>query len=74
MGLSIADIFMFSEVFEIEEQNKNVTEKNISDRKQTSENRNDIEIEYASVEDTLSMDRNASNETTLISDIPNLIN
>lgn len=65
---------MFSEVFEIEEQNKNVTEKNISDRKQTSENRNDIEIEYASVEDTLSMDRNASNETTLISDIPNLIN
>ena len=74
MGLSIADIFMFSEVFEIQEQNKNVTEKNISDRKQTSENRNDIEIEYASVEDTLSMDRNASNETTLISDIPNLIN
>ena len=65
---------MFSEVFEIQEQNKNVTEKNISDRKQTSENRNDIEIEYASVEDTLSMDRNASNETTLISDIPNLIN
>ena len=74
MGLSIADIFMFSEVFEIQEQNKNVTEKNISDRKQTTENRNDIEIEYASVEDTLSMDRNASNETTLISDIPNLIN
>ena len=74
MGLSIADIFMFSEVVEIQEQNKNVTEKNISDRKQTSENRNDIEIEYASVEDTLSMDRNASNETTLISDIPNLIN
>lgn len=65
---------MFSEVFEIQEQNKNVTEKNISDRKQTTENRNDIEIEYASVEDTLSMDRNASNETTLISDIPNLIN
>ena len=74
MGLSIADIFMFSEVFEIQEQNKNVTEKNISDRKETSENRNDIEIEYASVEDPLSMDRNASNETTLISDIPNLIN
>ena len=74
MDLSIVDIFMFSEVVEIQEQNKNVTEKNISDRKQTSENRNDIEIEYASVEDTLSMDRNASNETTLISDIPNLIN
>ena len=65
MGLSIADIFMFSEVFEIQEQNKNVTEKNISDRKQTSENRNDIEIEYASVEDTLSMDRNASNRQLL---------
>ena len=65
---------MFSEVVEIQEQNKNVTEKNISDRKQTSENRNDIEIEHASVEDPLSMHRNASNETTIISDIPNLIN
>ena len=74
MDLSIVDIFMFSEVVEIQEQNKNVTEKNISDRKQTSENRNDIEIEYASVEDPFSMHRNASNETTLISDIPNLIN
>ena len=65
---------MFSEVVEIQEQNKNVTEKNISDRKQTSENRNDTEIEYASVEDLLSMHRNASNETILISEIPNLIN
>ena len=74
MGLSIADIFMFSEVVEIQEQNKNVTEKNISDRKQTCENRNDTEIEYASVEDLLSMHRNASNETILISEIPNLIN
>ena len=32
------------------------------------------ETEYASVEDPLNMHRPASNETTLISDIPNILN
>ena len=38
-----------------------------------SENRNDAGTEYASVEDPLSMHRTASNETTLSSEIPNVI-
>ena len=51
--------------------------KNISDRKETSENRNDTGIEYAlaeTAEDPLNTDRTASNETALISEIPNIIN
>ena len=38
-----------------------------------SENRNDTETEYASVEDHLKMHRAASNETTLVSEIPNIL-
>ena len=34
----------------------------------------DPETEYASVEDPLSMHRTASNETTLISEFPNITN
>ena len=37
-------------------------------------NENTSEPEYASVEDPLNMQRTATNETTLISDIPNMIN
>ena len=48
MGLSFADMFRFSDIAEIQEQHKNVTEQNISDRKEASENRNDTGIEYAS--------------------------
>lgn len=39
-----------------------------------SENSNDTETEYSSVEDTLSMHRTVSNETTLVFEISNLIN
>lgn len=39
-----------------------------------SENSNDTETEYCSVEDTLSMHRTVSNETTLVFEISNLIN
>ena len=49
--------------------------KKISGRKESTENINGkSETEFASVEDTLNMHRTASNETTLVSDIPNIIN
>ena len=48
MDLSFADMFRFSDVAESQEQHKNVTEQNISDRKEASGNRNDTGIEYAS--------------------------
>ena len=54
--------------------NLRVTEKNVSDGKEMTENLNDrSETEFASVEDPLNM-RTASNETTLVSEIPNIIN
>ena len=37
-------------------------------------NRNGTEAEYVSVEDLLNMCRTASNDTTLVSEIPNIIN
>ena len=39
-----------------------------------SESINDTETEYASVGDPLNMHRTASNETTLVAEIPNIIN
>ena len=39
-----------------------------------SENINDTEIEYASVEVPLNIHKSAANETTLFSEIPNIIN
>ena len=66
-------MFRSSDVVEIQGQNKNVTEKNISDRKEGSENRNDTETEYASIEDPLNIYRTASNETSLVSEIPSII-
>ena len=47
-GLSSKDMLRFSDIVEIQRQNENVTKKIISDRKETSENRNDTETEYAS--------------------------
>ena len=46
----------------------------IEKKKKNSENRNDTKTECASVEDPLNMHRTASNETTLVSEIPNIIN
>ena len=54
-GLLSKDKFKFSDIVEIQGQNKNVNEKIISDRKKISENRNDTETEYDSVEDPLNM-------------------
>lgn len=39
-----------------------------------SESINDTETAYASVKDPLNMHRTASNQTTLLSEIPNVIN
>ena len=68
-------MFKFSDIAEIQGQSECVTEKNVSDRKESTENINDrSETEFASVEDPLNMHRIASNETNLVSDIPNIIN
>ena len=64
----------FSDIVEIQGQNKNVTQKIIPDRKELSETRNDTEKEYASVKDPLNLQRTSSNETTLVSETPSIIN
>ena len=53
-----------------------VTKNDISDEKEMDKNNNEnkSEAEYASVEDPLNMHRTATNEITLISEIPNIIN
>ena len=53
-------MFRFSDIVEFQGQNKNITEKVISDRKKVIENKNDTETEYASVEELLNMHRTAS--------------
>ena len=75
-GLSSEDMFKFSDIVEIQGETGSVTEKNISDGKEMIENvnYNRSETEFASVEDPLKMYRTASNETTLVSEIPNIIN
>ena len=66
-------MFKFSDIIEIQGQNKNVTEKIISGRKEVGEEGNDTETKHASVEDSLNMCKTASNETTLVSEIPSII-
>ena len=62
-------MFKLFDVVEIQGQSECVTAKNVS------ESINDrSETEFSSVEDSLSMHRTASNETTVISEIPNIIN
>ena len=48
-------MFRISNIAEIQGQNNNVTEKIISHLKKVSENRNDTDTEYVSVEDPLNM-------------------
>ena len=69
-------MFKFSDIVEIQGETESVTEKNISDGKEMTENVNydRSETEFASFEDPLNMYRIASNETTLVSEIPNMIN
>ena len=69
-GLSYEDMFNFSDI------NENQEETDIWDGKEMSKNNNEntSEAGYASVEDLLNMHRTATNETTLISEIPSIIN
>ena len=66
----------FSDINENQEETESVTENDISDGKEMNKNNNEntSEAEYASVKDPLNMNRTATNETNLISDIPNIIN
>ena len=75
-GLSSEDMFKFSDIVEIPGETESVTEKNVSDGEEMTENinYNRSETEFTSVEDPLNMYRTASNETTLVSEIPNIIN
>ena len=75
-GLSGEDILNFSDINENQEETDSVTENDISDGKEMNKNNNEntSEAEYASVEDLLNMHRTATNETNLISEIPNIIN
>ena len=64
-----------SDIAEIQGQFECINKKNDSDRKEMSKNINDrSETEFALVQDPLNMHRTASDETILISDIPNIIN
>ena len=74
-GLSSEDMFKFSDIVEVQGRSAWVLQKNVSDGKEMAENINDrSKAEFASVEDPLNMHRTASNETTFVSEIPNIIN
>ena len=75
-GLSVKGMFNFSDNNENQEETESVTENGILDGKEMSKNNNEntSEAEYASVEDPLNMHRTATNKTTLISQIPSVIN
>ena len=63
-------------ILEITEKMRVLQKKLVWNGKEMRENMNDTEseTEYASVEDPLKKHKTASNETTLISEIPNIIN
>ena len=74
-GLSSEDMFKFSDIVEVQGRSEWVLQKNVSDGKEMAENINDrSKTEFASVEDPLNMHRTASNKTTFVSEIPNIIN
>ena len=75
-GLSSKDMLNFSDTSENQHETESVTENSVSDGKEMSKNndKNASEVEYVSAEDPLNMHRNATNETTLISEIANIIN
>ena len=66
----------FSDTNENQQETDSETENSVSDEKEMSKNndKNASEAEYVSVEDPLNMHRTATNETTLISEIANIIN
>lgn len=76
--LSSEEMFRFSDILEVEWENESDTEKVISGGKEMSQiiNADNIktETEHASVEDPLIMYITASNQTTLVSNIPSIFN
>ena len=60
----------FSDFVEMQGETEKGTAESICNAK---ENVNESKTEYASVEDPLNIHRTASNETTLVSDIPNIV-
>ena len=74
-GLPSEHMFKFFDIIEIQGQSECATEKKFTDRKERIENINDkSETGFTSAEDLMNMHTTASNETTLVSDIPNMIN
>ena len=69
-GLSSEYRLKFSNFVEMQGETEKGTAESIRNAK---ENVNESETEYASVEDPLNIQRTASNETTLVSDIPNIV-
>ena len=64
-------MFKFSDFVERQGETEKGTAESICNAK---ENVNESETEYASVEEPLNTHRTSSNETTLVSDIPNIVN
>ena len=74
-GLSSEDIVEVFWYCSNSRKSECLTEKIVSDKKEMTENIYDrSEIEFASVEDPLNVHTTASNETTLVSEIPYTIN
>ena len=66
-------MFKVSDIAKMQRQSGIVMWKNISDENKMTENKNDkSETDFASVQDSLNMQRTASNETIVLSEIPNI--
>ena len=63
-------MFKFSDIVEVQEETEKGTAESICNAKA---NVNKTETEYVSVEDPLNIHRTTSNETSLVSDIPNIV-
>ena len=65
-------MFKVSDIAKMQGQSGIVMWKNISDGNKMTENKNDrSETDFASVQDSLNMQRTASNERIVLSEIPN---
>lgn len=66
-------MFKVSDIAKMQGQSGIVMWKNTSDGNKMTENKNDrSETDFTSVQDSLNMQRTASNETIALSEIPNI--
>ena len=72
-GFSSEEMFRFFDIVKVQGVKESITEKGIFDSTQISQSINDTKTRYASVESPLSMHRTLSDDTILISGIPNII-